>query len=655
MALVAQRLAVKNDTYSFFGPVGWAAIDDGDEHVRQTTATTLVARSGVYFEGWAIDALAARFDRDGLLTRWAAPRLATGVWLGDDGLYTARTGAIAVTDVERRVVGACDGVRTVDEIGALIADLTAAPIERHELLAVLAGLEAKGLIVRKIEVPSQLHPEDDLARRLRSIGDPSLRDRYVDALRSLVEARDRVANCEGDPDRLERALELLHAVFTQVTGRRPTRRHGQTYAARSVVYHDCRRSGAVVFGRPLLDKLGEPLAIVLDAARWLIGEVALSVNGVLRDCYVRHRPPAGAMSAEAFIEAARRTLWSESGRERFAAIEGRFQAAWREVLGEPIVDGPSEQRYDVAAARRRASRVFVPRRDGWGLARYLSPDVMVAADGPDAFARGDCTFVLGELHCSNTARWSMFTAQHPALDELQAAVEHDMDGRVSLITQVPKQTWLARMSTLLVPPTFWRYESGADLPNGPACRRLPAGSLMAIDDGRTIRLRARDGSFECEAIEVFGDVLSPMTSGIASRVQPARAHAPRIVLGDLTIGRESWDLTPADMPFLAETDRIQRFAHITAWRDAHAMPRWVFYKPPHEPKPIYLDFDSPLYVDVFVKLMKRAGRDAAASVRIAEMLPRADQTWLVDADGRRYTSELRLVTVVPRSRPANPR
>ena len=85
------------------------------------------------------------------------------------------------------------------------------------------------------------------------------------------------------------------------------------------------------------------------------------------------------------------------------------------------------------------------------------------------------------------------------------------------------------------------------------------------------------------------------------------------------------------------------------------MPRWVFYKPSHEPKPIYLDFDSPLYVDVFAKLVKRAGRDAAESVRIVEMLPRADQAWLVDADGRRYTSELRLVTLVPRSHLDSPR
>lgn len=35
---------------------------------------------------------------------------------------------------------------------------------------------------------------------------------------------------------------------------------------------------------------------------------------------------------------------------------------------------------------------------GWTAARYLSPDIMIAADGAEAVARGDFTLVLGELH-----------------------------------------------------------------------------------------------------------------------------------------------------------------------------------------------------------------------------------------------------------------
>jgi hypothetical protein len=646
VARIAQRLAVKNDTYSFFGPVGWAELGDGDGYVRQTTTPHVAASGRVFFEGWAIDALAERFDRDGL-TRWWPPRLATGAWVGSDGVYTPRSGPIALSDLEGRVVRASDGVRTPDDIAALVAGAASSPASIDRVFDVLSHLATTGVLAWKVEIASQLQPEVDLERRLERIGDPAVRTSSMASLRSLVDARDRVAACDGDPDRLEPALESLNATFTRLTGRDATRRQGQTYAARGIVYHDCRRDGRVAFGRAFLDRLGPSLTVVLDAVRWLVGEVTLSANDLLRDCHARLRSDGAVVPAEPFFDAAKRTLLADGGRRLFAEIERRFQAAWRDVLGEPLSATPNEIRYDLPAVEARAARAFVPRADGWSLAHHLSPDVLIAADGPAAAARGDFTFVLGEIHCSNTARWSLFAAQHPSPAELLAAVERDAGDRVSVVVQTPKEVWLARMNPLLVPPSFWRYETGADMANGPACRSLPAGSLVAIDDGRVVRLRARDGSFECDALERFGPWLSPKTSEVTGRFRPEAAHLPRVVLGDLTIARESWRMTPADMPFLDDADRIRRFLAVTAWRQAHGLPRFVFYKPSHEPKPVYLDFDSPLYVDVFVRLLKQAGRPAE-SVRLVEMLPRADQSWLVDASGRRYASELRLVVPVPR-------
>src|SRR5262249_20715510 len=147
-----------------------------------------------------------------------------------------------------------------------------------DVLDVLTGLSAKHLVVWKVEVASQLHPEADLARRLDRIGDPTLRERCLRELRSLVDARDRLAACEGAPQRLERELEALDATFTRLTGNHATRRHGQTYAARGLIYQDCRRDGSVALGRAFLDRLGPPLAVVLGGVRWLVGEAALAVQ-----------------------------------------------------------------------------------------------------------------------------------------------------------------------------------------------------------------------------------------------------------------------------------------------------------------------------------------------------------------------------------------
>jgi hypothetical protein len=72
------------------------------------------------------------------------------------------------------------------------------------------------------------------------------------------------------------------------------------------------------------------------------------------------------------------------------------------------------------------------------------------------------------------------------------------------------------------------------------------------------------------------------------------------------------------------------------------MPRRVFALAAGEPKPVYVDFDSRAPVTVLARFV-RAGAEGA--VRFTEMLPGPDQTWLVDAGGRRYTSELRLTAV----------
>jgi hypothetical protein len=62
-------------------------------------------------------------------------------------------------------------------------------------------------------------------------------------------------------------------------------------------------------------------------------------------------------------------------------------------------------------------------------------------------------------------------------------------------------------------------------------------------------------------------------------------------------------------------------------------------------KPFYVDFESPPYVNVFAKAVRRVRAQPEGkptTLRVAEMLPTPEQAWLPDARGRRYTTELRL-------------
>jgi hypothetical protein len=83
------------------------------------------------------------------------------------------------------------------------------------------------------------------------------------------------------------------------------------------------------------------------------------------------------------------------------------------------------------------------------------------------------------------------------------------------------------------------------------------------------------------------------------------------------------------------------------WARENGMPRFVFVKTPAEVKPFYVDFESPVYIDLFAKLVRQAlnAEKKEGRIRVTEMLPRHDECWLIDAEDERYTSELRIVAV----------
>jgi hypothetical protein len=207
--------------------------------------------------------------------------------------------------------------------------------------------------------------------------------------------------------------------------------------------------------------------------------------------------------------------------------------------------------------------------------------------------------------------------------------------------QQPKKNWLSRACNLAIPPTFWQYQYGDDVPNRPDCRALPAGKLLAVDTGEVVRMRARDGSLEFDALELFGFSLCFELNDVLGHWAPRAPHVPRVTIGDLTISRERWETTPAEIALPDGHDRAAWFLAVRRWASARGLPRYVFYKSPREPKPCYLDFDSPVYVNLFAKAMTQL--DPQTPVRVVEMLPGIEDTWLVDADGTTYTSELRFV------------
>ena len=82
-----------------------------------------------------------------------------------------------------------------------------------------------------------------------------------------------------------------------------------------------------------------------------------------------------------------------------------------------------------------------------------------------------------------------------------------------------------------------------------------------------------------------------------------------------------------------------------AWRATWIRPRLVFYRVAGEPKPLYLDLDSPVYVSLFLRTLAAAARRGDPALDVSEMLPTPEQCWLRDAKGSRHACEWRMLFV----------
>ena len=174
---------------------------------------------------------------------------------------------------------------------------------------------------------------------------------------------------------------------------------------------------------------------------------------------------------------------------------------------------------------------------------------------------------------------------------------------------------------------------------------LAITDLVAEKRGDALVVRTRDGAREFDILDLFAFYVR----GWASRsfhFLPPRPHTPRITIDSVVIARESWRFSLSDLAFAAEKTESARFLGGRRWARAHGLPRRIFIRFPQEKKPVCIDLDSPGFVDLAVHLWRVAReKQPEGVVTVTEMLPDLHECWLPDAEGGRYTSELRLIAV----------
>ncbi|MBC3840304.1 hypothetical protein GXW82_09025 [Streptacidiphilus sp. 4-A2] len=148
-----------------------------------------------------------------------------------------------------------------------------------------------------------------------------------------------------------------------------------------------------------------------------------------------------------------------------------------------------------------------------------------------------------------------------------------------------------------------------------------------------------DGSWSASVTEVLGEFLTAL---VVNRFQlrPKGAHAPRVLLDDLVICRESWRIPVAELEAAA-----RKPGTLAAELAARGVPRHLFARTPAEPKPFYVDLEAPLLVRNLQRAIRLAAAGEGLCLDLGEMLPGPEHLWLADQDGGQCTAEFRLVAV----------
>lgn len=639
-----QRYCTKTETIGFFGPALWIRLDPATEDVRAVPGDSLLARRKVFLEPWALTTYASVLAGDPRMKPWLPPSPMPHYLL--DGRCLRRPGLppVQLSAAQAAALSLCDGRRSaVHVVTKLIADPTL-KLSEEDGYRLLDELVSGKLLRWDANLPLGPQTEGLLEDRIGAIGQQDLRYDVHAGLELLRAAKDEVAAAAGDPASLAAAMTALENTFTELTGREPRRRPGQTYAGRGICYEDTTRDLDMIVGRRILDAIAPPMAVVLQAARWLTSELGSVYEEALQELFNKTRQDNPQPTLADLWYPAIDLFWGDSPKP-VDRIEQALTDRWAQLFELSAADTARNRlEFTAEALADRATWLFPADRPGWSWARVHSPDLIICARSLEAVNNGDFSVVLGELHLAYAPmsdRWCTWSRDEPDRP-LQQTIEDF--GRPRIVPLFPAM-WsrdAGRNVQIEDAPTDWHIGFAKAL-GVDTNRVIPIGSVpVFLASGRL--MGTMPNGENAPLIEFFAYFLSA-TAVNMFRGLSADSHSPRVSIDRLVLFRETWRVAMADLnDLLSLQGDAERYLAGRRLVARLRLPNRCFVKIATERKPVYVDFTSPLYVASLCTMM-RAARDKHGSdiaLTIAEMLPTPDQTWIPDAAGNHYFGEIRL-------------
>lgn len=628
-----QRLCAKNDTHSFFGPISWGRFTDGDQGlvVHRDDGPWLSQRQ-VFVEHWAVQALADVISADADVRPFLPLRLNPGCRLEAGRLHYPLGRVIELPATAQQILERVANGRAATAWTAVT--LRPESAGRPDYDSTFESLLAAGVIEQQIFVPTDV--KQPIEFLLEAVNDLSAqcpaRRSWRDRLMELTQFRDELAGLPLE-DRVRRTEQMENSLAELLAERRE-RDKGRMYVGRYLCYEDCERNAHIELGKQVREDLRPVVSAVLDLYRWMSARVASLLHehflAVYRRLVGTERSSCDFLS---FYHAT--TKQPPDNAEILATIRHELRQAWSPVLPEPPPPRLSVSVHDLA----QVARSLLANTPADGLLAALgcdfhSVDFSIAAGSPAAVRRGDYQIVLSETHpavflVAQPVAWPFC----PARESITSEVERLLAPAAMVLVDPPQGH---NRSFIHWPNTELRYDV---IPPGcsssqPESRRIPAGrGIVREQNGRL--------QFQDVHSQQVDDLLTVMPGAyhrlLFELARGALCDCPsEIVCGRVVLQRRRWTIDGTKLPKVSRpAEEPEEFAQLKRWAAELGLPRWLFARTKDEPKPIYVDLENPLAVDL---LYRHACKDEATV--LSEMKPSPQDTWLADERGS-YTCEFR--------------
>jgi hypothetical protein len=633
LALYLQRVCAKNDTISRFGPTAWGRVVPGDGVVVRPQPG--VARRRVEIERWVVRGVIAQINADAEARAELAPRLHPHGRFEGERFVRLDTGCeIALAPAEVALARRCDGATPAHALG----DAT-----------VLDRLAEQGVLRWELEpFARDSAPLASVRADVEHWRAGAVRDRWRARLGELAALAERFAADVTAAGRRAIVGELRSYLEELGLGERGRTR--ALYAANNPINENCFQDGTITIGERACEGILDDAWPWFELFRDNVAYAAMRAFERIHELVLVAPRRGGKLLYSTLVQLSRErgadigedALQLRAGRDAFVDV--------RRELGELLATRPDARAWQLTADEC----TFLRRRHALppaGELAFPSADLQVVAASADEAAAGRLEWVMAELHIAfallqHSTYWCC--PDKPALHaSVSAAIEHQPTGARTEGLNIPAHVDPEAMMLALRRAVF--LGSGRPKPGWHVVR--PADAEVVVDEERCdVRLRSASGEDLGSIVRVPRLVHGAHPFFPFVRVP----HEPRLRVGRVIVQREAWYITSAELGEQRPSGVSAAFVTaIERLRAERGIPRRVFARPApgvlggagwdpgKDHKPLYIDLESLVLLDIFERRLRKYG-----TLAISEMLPLPEQLIWRTAEGR-FTFELR-TNVIPR-------